>query len=227
MSRPGMWMSIVLTLCVLAVSCGRANAVDEKQFTLLLENNKWLRDRLDKTEKEHKDLQAEHGRLKETLKKAMDANHRMAVHIRGESTAATKPGTPGTTPKPGTTKTDTDVNTNVKIIDLSLLSPRVETKTEAKDDEKTPTKTDKEGKTTDTDVNTNVSIFDLSLLSPRVKTDTKTTTANQATIKALQDAVVLRDKLIVERNRTIAKRDVEIVRLRTLLLQKGINPDAR
>ncbi|HUU42601.1 MAG TPA: hypothetical protein VMX57_02420, partial [Planctomycetota bacterium] len=174
----------------------------------------------------------------ETLTKALEANHRLAAHIRGESGTSTdtpKPATAGTPTTPGTPGTDTKVNTNtnVKIVDLSVLSPRVETRTENVDDKKdakpAPTGEGDAAKPTNTQVNTdtNVSIFDLSLLSPRVKTNTTTTTADQATIKALQDAVVLRDKLIVGRDQIIVKRDVEIARLRVLLLQKGINPDQR
>jgi len=220
------WVLILLVVgvCLIVLSATpTVQGADDKQVEMLLQNNKWMRTRLDKVEAENKTLETANKKLQAQFDKALAANHRMAEHIRGtqKTTATTKPPAPGTTTKPGTAETDTNVDTNVKIIDLSLLSPRVETKSEAAPDKTAKPATGDEGKSTDTDVKTNVAIFDLSFLSPRVKTDTKAAPGEDPlTVMALQKEIVLRDKLIVQ-------RDVEIGRLRTVLAKHGINPDAK
>jgi hypothetical protein len=146
-----------------------------------------------------KEALAENEALRAKLAEAVAANGALAARLKqlDPAFAAAVNKAEGKTAEGKTpTNTNTTVKTEVKLLDLGLLSPREESKPAPAT-----------GGGTTTDVKTEVKLIDLNVLSPSTNEQVKSL---QTTVQVLSNR--------------IAQQDAEIARLTTKLAKHGINP---
>jgi hypothetical protein len=149
--------------------------------------------------KAQKDTAAENEALRAKLNDAIAANAALTARLKlldPAFAAALDKAEAGSKTGEGKASVNTSVKTEVKLIDLNLLSPREESKPASGT-----------GGGTNTDVKTEVKLIDLGLLNPSTNDQVR---ALQSTIQVLSNR--------------IAQQDAEISRLTTKLAKHGINP---
>lgn len=135
--------------------------------------------------------------LRAKLRDAVEVNGRLVARLKqldASFAAAVNKAEAARDAGDSKTSTNTNINTQVKLIDLNLLSPREEKAAAA-------------GGGTNTNVNTEVKLIDLNLLSPNTNEQVR---SHQTTITALSNRV--------------AQQDQEIARLHAKMAKHGINP---